>query len=371
MKIKLIGTPKTVMSNPDSLHDYFAWPSAVRLKNGRIAIAASGLRLSHVCPFGKSVISFSEDEGESFTPCAPVIDTVLDDRDAGLCTFGKSGLIFTSFNNSVEFQRRMALNRKAYFWKRKACDDKAYRLAYLDLVSEQEQNKYLGSTFRISYDNGVTYSKIYKSPVTSPHGPIECKDGTVIWVGRMFDISENDCIAAYTINTENGEMEYVGKIDNIIVDGNKFLSCEPYAVELDDGTLLCHIRVEYKSDGVKNSIFTVYQSVSSDGGKTWSKPVQLLDDLAGSPPHILVHSSGTLVCTYARREEPCGIRAMFSKDNAKTWDSEYILYENGNRPDLGYPCSVELNDGSIMTVFYDKYVADGATVILEQKWSFE
>lgn len=372
MKIRLIDNLKIVMSNSESLHDYFAWPSAVRLKNGRIAIAASGFRLSHICPFGKTVIAFSEDDGETYTPAAPVIDTVLDDRDAGLCTFGKSGLIITSFNNTVDYQREIAISRKTSFWKRRNCDDNPYRLGYLDLIDEQTQNKYLGSTFRISYDNGVTWSKIYKSPITSPHGPVECKDGTVIWVGRTFDAREtDDCIAAYTINTANGEMQYVGRIDNISVDGHNFLSCEPHTVELSDGTLLCHIRVQYKHDGKKNSIFTIFESKSSDGGKTWTKPVQLLDDLAGSPPHILVHSSGTLVCTYARREEPCGIRVMFSRDNAKTWDTEHILYENGDRPDLGYPASVELNDGSIMTIFYDKYVADGPTVILQQKWTFK
>lgn len=372
MKIKLIGDVKTVMSNSESLHDYFAWPTVVRLKNGRIAAAASGFRLSHICPFGKTVISFSEDEGETYTPAAPVIDTVLDDRDAGLCPFGKSGLIITSFNNTADYQRSIAVSKKTSFWKRRNCDDNPYRLSYLDLIDEQTQNKYLGATFRISYDNGVTYSKIYRSPITSPHGPIECKDGTVIWVGRTFEKSgDEDFIAAYKINTDTGDMEYVGRIDDIVVDGNKYLSCEPHTVELADGTLLCHIRVQYKHDGIKNSIFTIFQSVSNDGGKSWSKPVQLIDDLAGSPPHILIHSSGTLVCTYARREEPCGIRVMFSKDNATTWDAEYILYENGDRPDLGYPSSVELNDGSIMTVFYDKFVSDGPTVILEQKWSFE
>ena len=106
MKITKIGSTKIVMSNPESKHNYFAWPTAARLQNGKIAVGASGFRLGHICPFGKSVISYSDNDGETYTAPAAVIDTVLDDRDVGLCPFGDNGLIFTSFNNTVEFQRK-------------------------------------------------------------------------------------------------------------------------------------------------------------------------------------------------------------------------------------------------------------------------
>ena len=78
------------MSNPFSKHNYFGWPTAARLQNGTIAVVASGLRLRHICPFGKTVISYSNDEGQTYTLPAPVIDTVLDDRDGGIMPFGKS-----------------------------------------------------------------------------------------------------------------------------------------------------------------------------------------------------------------------------------------------------------------------------------------
>ena len=55
MKITLIGEPRIVMQNPDSHHNYFAWPTAARLQNGRIAVVASGFRMAHLCPFGRAV----------------------------------------------------------------------------------------------------------------------------------------------------------------------------------------------------------------------------------------------------------------------------------------------------------------------------
>ena len=105
MNIKLIGSPKVVMTNTESHHAYFAWPTIVRLQNGRICVGASGYRVEHICPFGKGVLAFSDDDGETYTKPVPVFDTVLDDRDVGLTVFGEKGLIATTFNNPLEFQR--------------------------------------------------------------------------------------------------------------------------------------------------------------------------------------------------------------------------------------------------------------------------
>lgn len=357
MKIELIGAPKVIMDNPMSRHNYFGWPTATRLGNGKIAVAASGFRLRHICPFGKAVMSFSEDDGETYTAPAAVIDTPLDDRDGGLTAFGESGLIIASFNNTRNFQRSQPQATE-------------YDKAYLDTVTDAQEEKYLGSTYRISYDNGVTFGELYKSPVTSPHGPVELSDGTVLWVGRTFSSEDKqmygDKILAYKMDLKGG-MEYVGGIDNVDLDF-KPLSCEPHTIELDDGRLLTHIRVQKYGEA---NMFTVFQSESSDKGKTWTKPVQLLPMLGGSPPHILKHSSGALVCTYGYREAPFGVKAMFSFDNGKTWDHGYDIYVNGVSGDLGYPSSVELADGSIITIFYAHPEKGTPAIIMQQKWRFE
>lgn len=360
MKIAKIGSLNTVMSNPYGKHNYFAWPTAARLQNGKIAVAASGYRLRHICPFGKTVVAYSEDDGETYSLPAPVIDTVLDDRDGGIVPFGKSNVIVTSFNNSVEFQRQYA---------------KAYENAYLDTITPEEEEKALGPSFRISNDNGVTFGEIYKSPVTSPHGPIELPDGRLLWVGRTFnpmDIAEQevDCIKAYTINAD-GSMEYQGEIENVEYEGIKTLSCEPHAIVLDDGTILVHIRVQIYCENAEENIFTIFQSKSKDNGKTWTKPRQILERQGGAPPHLFKHSSGMLICTYGYRRTPYGIKVMFSEDNGKTWDTDNDLYINYVSDDIGYPSTVELKDGSLLTVFYARTGEDKPCTIVQQKWRFE
>jgi hypothetical protein len=363
MKIIRIGEPKIIMNNPYSLHNYFGWPTVARLQNGKLAVVASGFRLEHVCPFGKAVISYSEDEGEHYTAPAPVIDTVLDDRDGGILAFGESGVMVTSFNNTKKFQQKYAKGRA----------QEAYRLAYLDQIGDEEEARDLGANFRISMDGGVTFGEIYKSPVTSPHGPAELADGSILWVGRTFSrndaLMSQDCVCAYRVDPENGGMEYLGRIDNVVIDGERMLSCEPHAIELEDGSILCHIRVQ---SAVSSKLhFTIYQSISQDGGRSWSEPKPLLPKLGGSPAHIIRHSSGALISVYGYREFPYGIKVMFSLDNGKTWDTNHDLYVNGVSSDLGYPSTAELSDGSLLTVFYAHPEQGAPAVIMQQKWRME
>lgn len=42
--------------------------------------------------------------------------------------------------------------------------------------------------------------------------------------------------------------------------------------------------------------------------------------------------------------------------------------DDGLDEDLGYPCSVELSDGSILTVYYQKLVPGKNTSVLWSRW---
>jgi hypothetical protein len=346
---------------------YNAWPTICKDENEKLYVACSGHRAGHLCPFGKNYLFTSTDNGNKWSAPTIINDTYLDDRDAGVLSFGENGVIVTSFNNTIKFQRDTAQRSGA----------KNYILSYLDTLSEEDEKRYLGSTFRVSFDGGITFGELYKSPISSPHGPIQRKNGDIIWVGRTFSdndtMMENDCICAYLLHPENGKTEYLGRVDDVIIDGEKQLSCEPYAFELDDGSLICHIRVQTPKG--ESKLFTTYQTMSADGGMTWSAPKRILSEFGGAPAHIMLHSSGTLISVYGFRgspitTKPYGIKAMFSRDGGKTWDTDHIIYTNEISHDLGYPSTVELSDGSLLTVFYAKEKEDSPAVIMQQKWRF-
>lgn len=365
MEITLRGGAETIIQNPHSKHNYFGWPSIARLQSGALAAVCSGYRCGHVCPFGKAVMALSTDEGKTWTGAWPVIDTPLDDRDAGICVFGEGGVMITSFNNTLQAQRN---------WNPLPADAAApsdwrarYYNAYLDTVSPAEEARFLGSEFRLSADGGKTFGQIFRSPVTSPHGPTLLSDGTVLWVGRVFSeddaFGENSGVHAYRVNPD-GSMEFMGAVPDVYEHGERVYLCEPHAIQLPDGRILCHMR----SEGAVP--FGTYQTSSSDGGKTWTTPEQLLPARGGAPAHLLMHSSGVLISAYGYREQPYGVRVMLSRDGGATWQKDLPLY-TGVSPDLGYPCTVELTDGSLLTVFYAKDEPDGPAVIKQQRWTLK
>ncbi len=349
MKIHVEET-KVILSHNTNFHNYFGWPTVTRLKDGRLMMVASGMRYQHVCPFGKCVASVSCDEGKTWSPMMILIDTPLDDRDGGICAFGESSVIVTSFNNTTEFQRQVNFPFDNKDWDDRDTEEIAYIKAYLDIVDKgSEQDKYIGSNFIISHDNGVTFSDIHRIPITSPHGPCELPDGTLLYVGRIYsdhDSSSPDSahIHCYRVYPD-GTYEKVSEIEKSL-DGSK-VDCEPHAIIVGDKVLV-HIRVQDEQ-----GLFTIFQSEAKLSDLKFSKPKQILSDKGGAPAHLLKLSSGALISTYGYREAPFGIRAMVSFDDGKTWSTNHVIYNNKDvSADLGYPSSVELPDGRILTIFY-------------------
>jgi hypothetical protein len=95
-------------------------------------------------------------------------------------------------------------------------------------------------------------------------------------------------------------------------------------------------------------------SSSDDRGKSWTKPVEVTRD-GEHPADLCLLSSGRLLLTFGRRIRPCGCGALMSQDGGLTWDRyrEVLLAGDGVlNTDLGYPSTVQLEDGAIVTLLY-------------------
>ena len=53
---------------PGERFGYFAWPTVARMDDGTLLVVSSGLRSEHVCPFGKTVLNVSRDDGRTWSP---------------------------------------------------------------------------------------------------------------------------------------------------------------------------------------------------------------------------------------------------------------------------------------------------------------
>lgn len=124
---------------------------------------------------------------------------------------------------------------------------------------------------------------------------------------------------------------------------------EPCLLRRKDGTLLAMLRTEGD----------LYQTISTDNGRTWSPPAKT--GLWGYPAHLLELRDGRVLATYGYRRAPYGVRAAISTDGGRTWNpkSEIILRQDGGTSDLGYPSSVELQDGRVLTVYWMNHEKPG------------
>ena len=66
---------------------------------------------------------------------------------------------------------------------------------------------------------------------------------------------------------------------------------------------------------------------------------------------------------------PSAVCALISRDNGESWTPYFLC--NGVHPwDMGYPATVEKEDGTLLTIFYD-HTKGGPAVIKQFTWSLD
>jgi len=311
---------------------YIGWPTIGKTKSGELLAVFSGDRDLHVCPWGKVQMVRSHDNGKTWSEPETINNYLLDDRDAGILET-QSGTLLVSWFTSLAFDT--ADFYKAYpQWKRHA-----------EKLSPEVKKFWLGNWTRRSTDNGKTWETPVKQNVSAPHGPIELKDGRLLYVGTGKLLGEK--VLAVEESVDDGRSWQMLATINIPEDTDIKNYHEPHVAEMPDGKLVALVRYE-PSDRTKCFL---QRSESYDGGKTWTTTHTTL--MWGYPPHMIVLENGWLLNVYGVRRKRYSERACISKDGGKTWDIENeIILAHARNGDLGYPASVQLDDGSILTVYY-------------------
>lgn len=357
----------------DQFFGYFGWPTVARMDDGTLIVSASGLRNYHVCPFGRTVVCSSRDDGRTWTPPRVINDTPLDDRDSGIVYLGGRSLLVTWFSTD-----NRASKPSEYELRLSPQDSERWTQA-LRGVTDEAVERYGGSWVMRSGDGGLTWDVPVSVPVSSPHGPNRLANGDLLYLGKRLSTSRSElahglaegAVAAVRSGDGGRSWSILGSVP--LPDGID-AECfhEPHVVEMLDGRLLGLIRYDpnhhdYGNRQPGQTDFEMCQTVSTDGGRTWSKAESL--GFHGSPPHLLRHSRGFVIASYGYRQRPYGIRAMISADGGESWMYDYIIRADGPHPDIGYPSSVELSDGSVLTVYYQRPASvDDKCALLWSRW---
>lgn len=355
---------------------YVAFPSVTRLENGEILvsfreasqfsadIASSGGHThldtqTHVC------LVRSTDNGETWDPSTKTV--VYDEGlDTGVALTALSdGVIVAALYNMwqlVPRERRQEIEGPIF---RHSSD--------LNLIGRP-----LGCATRRSYDGGHTWSDELQwakfdaavgSIYDSRTGVAELPDGTLIWLVCDGDMMRSERVwlvhswdrgdtwsdPRLVAADPAGDRAYYGTIS----------FAEPHLLSLGDGRVIAMLRTEPSDSPAEGRM---YQTMSRDWGMTWRPFTRT--PIWGHPPHLLHLQSGAILCTYGHRRPPFGIRACLSHDDGETWDvqNEIILRDDGLGVDLGYPYSIQLPDGNILTVYYI-YGEDSIRHIAGTFWS--
>ncbi len=366
MNTNMIVSSGFVNRAQNTIFSYQAWPSICRDENGTLYAVASGMRVAHICPFGKTVMYISKNDGKTWSPPIVINDDYMDDRDAGILYMGGGRMLVTWFSHppvAYKTTWRELITQLVAPQEHEA----VFAMIETSLHAPQE---YLhgGSFIRISEDYGVTWGEAIRVPVSAPHGPVLCADGSLLYLGKEMYVpgrpaDADNHICAYKSTDGGYHWQHMGTVPLPTGTYSRNFH-EPHAVQLSDGRLLGLIRAEGPEI---SDCFTVFKTLSADGGATWSTAAPTGFD--GSPPHLLRHSTGALVCAYGRRRDAYSIRAVISHDDGDTWSDEIILEDRVNGNDLGYPASVELADGSLLTVYYQKWPGDEKCSIRYTRWN--
>lgn len=329
---------------------YYIAPCLERLRNGDLIVTVREAhrrrreQRGHVDPTARGVLLRSRDEGRNWSG-----KTVFDDEtfrfsqtsDVPVTQLSDGSLLINTYSHSV--------TPRPVGW---TTDTSSYGATF----SWSHEGMW---TIR-SADGGETWSE--RRPVRLPGLPtlygrspaVELPDHTLLLAvcgrdRRRPDYDKTWCIRSQDMGTSWHSPALVAEDDLMYFN-------EPTLLRLKSGKLITMMRTD---NSKREGTGYLFQSQSEDDGRTWSRPFQT--PIWGYPAHVLELGDGRLLCVYGYRRPPFGVRACLSRDGGGSWDidREIVLRDDGGTGDLGYPTSVELSDGRVLTAYWFNQEREG------------
>jgi len=320
-------------------HQYCAWPAVTRTSDGTILVSYCRSE-EHLGPDGEIQVVRSTDEGESWSSPIVVRDSLIDDREGGITRLSDGRILMHIWSTFHTPDKIEALSPESY--RSDVLEHWSKHTATLEYRSAADEH---GSRIYQSEDNGLTWKDAGKGP-DSIHGGIELASGKILVASYRISAPN---IALHAADPEKLDWEQVALFEPQTLSDRRF--GEPHIVQLLSGRVVMMLRstaIPYNDNSDANFLWVTW---SDDEGRTWSDAQRT--DLLGFPPHLCRLSDDRILCSYGRRHSPYGERACVSDDGI-TWNvkRERILRDDADGGDLGYPASLELEPGKILTLYY-------------------
>ena len=324
------NSPETDEARPISKERVLAvggqgyFPVALRLQDGRIAVVLRGGG-GHLSIEGRLDMIFSSDEGETWSDPIVVVDSPLDDRNPSLGQASDGTLVVG-------------------FWRTATYDENGKYNPKLD----KPRNTWVTR----SSDGGKTWADALEIDVSeigwgSPFGRIlTLTDGTMLMAIYGLEVR-----LAGTKNESNRNHSYVYRSTDAgitwkrfseIGDGKRQVN-ETSLLLLPDGKIVAALRSRASE---------VWLSSSADSGQTWSELKQLTPANV-HPADLCLLKDGRVLLTAGNRVGPFGVLGVVGNHLGEfDWAKRFVLVNDAISRDCGYPSSVLLNDGKVVTLYY-------------------
>jgi hypothetical protein len=307
------------------------FPVALRLADGRIAVVLRG-GAPHLGIKGRLDMVFSSDEGKSWTQPSVVVDSPADDRNPAFGQAADGALVVG-------------------FWRTESYDDQGHW--------EVKSTKPRTTWVTRSIDGGQSWQQPTQIDVSdiglgSPYGRIvTMPDGAMLMAiyggtaardGQPTDPYRNHSYV-YRSTDSGRTWARISEIGNEKVQQVN----ETSLLRLPSGKLLAALR-----DRGGN----VCLASSTDGGHTWSNTTKVTP-VGVHPADLCLLADGRVLMTVGDRLQGFGVRAMgFGPDEMPQWENRRVLVDDSRSADCGYPSSVLLRDGRVLTVYYSTAVKE-------------
>ena len=332
---------------------YHGWATLAKRHNAELVVTYSGGRDAHVCPFGRVELIRSRDGGRTWSWPEVLLDSPIDDRDSGVFETPSGSLLVTTFT-SLAYEKVL---KEASGWTA----EKLERWHAAHLRTTPEQRSALLDTWMLrSTDEGMTWSAPYRVPVNSPHGPTVLAGGRLLYAGKQL-WQPGQKVGVCESSDDGKTWRWLSDIRARPGD-TAVQYHELHAVQAADGRIIVHIR----NHNAQN-LGEILQTESADGGRTWTSPHAI--GVWGLPSHLLRLRDGRLLMSYGYRRAPFGNQARISSDHGGTWSGPIVISDDGAGIDLGYPSTVELDEGRFLTVWYESLKGSPHAVLRQARWS--
>jgi sialidase-1 len=287
------------------------FPVLVKLPDGTLGAVVRG-GAPHIGIGGRLDFIGSSDGGKTWSPPRKAVDSPWDDRNPALGVM-KDGTLVLAYGEAHSYRPDGSFDLKAGPY-------------ILHKVTSPDQGK--------TWSAKEPIDPPFPSP--SPYGKIiVLSDGTA-----LLSVYQMPSDAARILRSKDQGKTW-GDFSRL--PGHD----ETQLLELADGRLLAFTRIEEKGE------HGLLLCESGDKGRTWPSTRKLLK--AGQWPYdATLLKSGHVLLSFGSRVGRYGAGVLLSIDGGSTWpeDRAVLLGGDSSSVDTGYPSTVQLSDGGIVTLYY-------------------